>query len=482
MTVVVDDRADFTLTTYRRVSVDQEDVEIGARARDAMASARASFEALLDSDRSAFIYGTTTLPGAGARTRLSADEQRAWAQEMDNRRRGGWGFGDRRLEPRVVRGIIFARLSNYVEGHAKSRPVVAERIAAMLSRPMPQVPLDGEIGPGEVVPLAHVMADARLGDLREGEAMAVINGSPCAAALSADAALHARHRLALACAVMALSIEAFEAPLDAYDADLDALYGDPHEVAALVGLRDRLRGADVAGRRRYQAPVSYRIVGRVLAAADRAVAEIERTAETSLRSVTDNPVYLLPSPERPLGAAISTGGYHNAIASPALDALAAAWADLCVLADRHVMRLLEPRPGSPPRDPRSRRGGARGVAGLAYIAASFNEQARDAARRTLLPVSEGGGYLGQNDVAVPTFLAYARERRAAECVHGSLAILAVVASEILERLERSPAAGVRRLLDEVRGLCPPGAAERDRLSALAQRFATCSLTGEELTR
>jgi histidine ammonia-lyase len=474
MTVLVEDRSAFTLQTYRRVSVDGEAVEIGDRARAAMADARASFEALLESDRTAFIYGTTTRAGQGARTRLNAEEQRAWAREMGARRHGGWGFGERHLEPRVVRGIIFARLSNYVEGHAKSRPVVAERIAAMLSRPMPTVPLDGQIGAGEVLPLAHVMGDARLGELREGEPMAVINGSPCAAALSADAALHARRRLSLAAGIMALSIEAFEAPLDAYDPDLDALYGDSHEVRMLVALREWLRGAGDDGRRPHQAPVSYRIVPRVLAAGDRAVAEIERAATTSLRSVTDNPVYLLPGDERPLGAAISTGGYHNAMASPALDGLAAAWADLCVLADRHVTKLLEPSAAAPAEAGRPR------IAGLGFAAASFSEQARDAARRTLLPVSEGGGYLGQNDVAAPTFLAYARERRAAECLHGSMAILAVAASETLHQAQRPPAPGLQRLLGGVRALCPPGETRSDALAALASRLAGCSLTGEEL--
>jgi hypothetical protein len=120
------------------------------------------------------------------------------------------------------------------------------------------------------------------------------------------------------------------------------------------------------------------------------------------------------------------------------------------------------------------------VAGLGFLAASFNEQARDAARRTLLPVSEGGGYLSQNDVATPTFLAYQRERRAAECLDASLAILAVAGSEMLALEGRTPAAGVQRLLAGVRGLCPPGAADRDGLRALAARIETCSLSGEEL--
>ena len=42
----------------------------------------------------------------------------------------------------------------------------------------------------------------------------------------------------------------------------------------------------------------------------------------------------------PWGRCISTGGYHNAMAAPALDDLAAIWADLCLLCDRHGSKLL----------------------------------------------------------------------------------------------------------------------------------------------
>ncbi len=61
----------------------------------------------------------------------------------------------------------------------------------------------------------HVMAAVDADDLLvEGEGMALINGSPCATALAADVTLHAGHRLRLAEAIFALSIEALAAPLD----------------------------------------------------------------------------------------------------------------------------------------------------------------------------------------------------------------------------------------------------------------------------
>src|SRR4029077_2062874 len=167
----------------------------------------------------------------------------------------------------------------------------------------------------------------------------LINGPPCGAALIADAALAAAGRLDLAAKVFALSIEAFRAPLEHYDPALDSLWNDEHEAAALRGLRRYLAG-DGDGRRNYQAPVSYRILPRVLGQAHRAADRAGQIAMHSLASVTDNPVYLPPDVAYPRGRCLSTGGYHNAAASPALDNLAAIWADLCLLCDRHASKLL----------------------------------------------------------------------------------------------------------------------------------------------
>ncbi|MDF0752996.1 hypothetical protein NLU14_22475, partial [Marinobacter sp. 71-i] len=79
----------------------------------------------------------------------------------------------------------------------------------------------------------------------------------------ADSALAARRRLRRVEQVFALSIEAFRAPLEHYDAALETLWGDEHEAAALRGLRTLLAGG-TSERRNYQAPVSFRIVPRVL--------------------------------------------------------------------------------------------------------------------------------------------------------------------------------------------------------------------------
>jgi histidine ammonia-lyase len=479
MTVLVDSRRDFTLENFRRVAVGGEGVRIGTEAQRAMTAARESFMALLESDRTAFIYGTTTRAGIEVGRPLAPSEQRDYARA--GRRNSSPSFGgEANLDEHVVRGIVFARLANFVEGNAKTRPVIAERIAALLDGPLPSVSLGGQDGPGEVLPLLQLMS-AVDGDFEEGEPMALVNGSPCAAALAADVALASRRRLRVAERMFALSVEAFRAPLEAYDGALDALWEDGDEVAALRGLREWLAGASEVDRVTHQAPVSYRILPRVLGQAHRAVEAIVHAARISLRSVTDNPVYVTPDERHPLGRVISTGGYHNGMVYPAMSALAAAWADLAFLAERHVTamhvgatashlpRLLE-RPG----------GGGGRTNLLGWVAGSFLEDARLAASVTLLPAGLADA---QNDVAAPTFAAYRKARAAGSCLDASLALLGASSSQALWATDRAPAPPLRSLVENIRSTFPPvddpaGRRIGDELDRLAQAIGASTLAPE----
>jgi histidine ammonia-lyase len=415
-------------------------VELSEEALERIGSCRAGFLGLLESDPDAVVYGVTTGAGDRASVRLSEDERVEWARRPPAT---GASFG-KALPERVARGIVLARLANFVEGNAAVRPALAVAVAELLDgRPLPAVPAQGNGGAGEVLPLGHLFYELGIQiSLETKEMMALINGSPCAAALVADAALAARRRLGLAEEVFALSAEAILAPLEAYAADLEPLWDDEHEQAALRRLRELLRGG-VAARRSYQAPVSYRILPRVLGHARRAVAGAERAAGISLRSVTDNPVYIPPDERRPHGAVISTGGYHNGQAYPALDALAFAWADLCQLAERHTEQLLQ--------DSSALGEGDRFMRGLSMVQVGWAEEARTSAQPTFLPL---GGF-GQNDTASPTFLAANKERHVGSCLDAALAVLALVASQALHVKERGAPPALDELLTGVRERCPP---------------------------
>jgi histidine ammonia-lyase len=178
----------------------------------------------------------------------------------------------------------------------------------------------------------------------------------------------------------------------------------------------------------------------------------------SLSSISDNPVYLPPDAAHPHGRCISTGGYHNAMAAPALDDLAAIWADICVLCERHSNKLLNGQISQLPdmlmigRQP----GESDGRGHIGYVpmaAAGYIELAKAAAQRTFIHGSDAGA--GQDDVASPVFLAWGKEERAGRLLDASLAMLAVVASQALHVTDRAVPPALREFTDLVRSYVPP---------------------------
>jgi histidine ammonia-lyase len=182
------------------------------------------------------------------------------------------------------------------------------------------------------------------------------------------------------------------------------------------------------------------VLGRVREAQSHA----ERTAASSLASVSDNPVFLPPGPGRPLGAFLSNGSYHNDRAHPAIDGLAHAWADLAQLAQRHVDQLFQ-HPVSAPS-----------LAGewltkpLHMVAAGYAEEARTLAQTTVL----GLGGFGQNDLPSPAFLAWGKAQAVGTCLDRVLAVLAALASQALHVAGQSPPPALAPFLNEVRRSFP----------------------------
>jgi histidine ammonia-lyase len=445
MTVRIATRDDISLDAVRRVAREGEGVELAPEAVARMDEAQATFAAFVEArvaeDPGALIYGTTTAPGDGAAVALTPEAQarrptRLWTAHT---------FGEP-LPERVVRAIVLARLANFVGGNAAVRSDIARAVVAMLDEPLPEVPADGNGGAGEILALGRLFYDlsARM-EMRPKERMALINGSPCAAALVADIALAARARLVLTEAVFALAVEAARAPLDAYAEDLDALWDDEHETAALRALRALLAGG-APDRQAHQGAVSFRILPRVLGQARRAVAEAERAAEVSLRSVTDNPVYVLPDDDRPLGTVLSNGGYHNARAPAAIDAVGVVWADLCQVAQRLTDKLLQ-HPTTAAllaRDEWT-------MKPLHMVATGWAEEARAHAGATLLSL---GGF-GQNDVPSMGFLAWRRADATGRCLDAALAIVAALGAQALHAAGQSPPPALAGLVDEIRATFPP---------------------------
>jgi len=450
-------RSDITLKSFEAVAWQGEGVRLAPDALARIGDARAAFMRLIE-DPAINIYGVTSGYGSRAGQRLKPEDRKRHAAQPNHGTAATFG------EPfpkRVTRGFVLARLANLLEGHAAVRPKLAEAVAAMLDQgSLPDVPSIGNSGAGEILALGHLFA--ALGEtvgLEEKEHLALINGSPCAAALIADAALASGRRVEVAKEILALSAEAFKSPLEAYDAALESLWQDPAESEALSAIRSLIAGG-ASERRPYQAPVSFRIVPRILGRAIRARDAAIHAAEVSLGSITDNPVYLPPGSgssddaRYPNGRVLSNGGYHNGMAAPALDDLAAGWADLCTIAERQSAKLLDGKVSLLPDQLRADPDDPRELIPVPMVAVGLGERARHAAQRSFLPGAESGGF-GQNDVGVASFLAWQKEAVAGKAFDGCLAVLGLIAAEALDVTKRDAPPALRARLAFIRRHAPP---------------------------
>ncbi len=441
-------RADIDLDAFRRVAWEGEGVTIVPAALELIGDRRARFETFIATHPERRFYGINVHAGDGSHRPLDDAARRDYARGMQS----AVSFGEP-LPQRAVRGIVLSRLTNFIEGHSGVTPGLAEAVAAMLDgRPLPDVPRHGNGGSGEIPALGALFGS--LGSERQlelKESMSLINGSPCAAALTADAVLCAEDLIAWAQQLFGLAAVAYgPVSADIFDARLDDLWGDPFQGAALARLRVQLDGSAAAVEPgaadappgHVQPPVSFRIIPRVVGNALRVLDHAQAAARTSLGAVSDNPTLLFEGDE--LVEIVSTGGFHNGTAAPVIDSLAATVADLSALALHQLHRLQESREALPRFD-------ATNLGILQMAANGYAEEARAACAPSLL----GLGGRGQNDVPSPSFIAFNRYQRVHGFAAGTLACLACIAAQSLYQTGRAAPPALADTLAAVSALSAP---------------------------
>jgi histidine ammonia-lyase len=441
---------------------------------------RAQFLALVEKEPETRIYGVTTGFGDRARILLSRSEREQQATSPAIQKSLGVG---RRLPVSVVRAMIFSRLINFVSGYAAVSLATAKDVAAMLDEgyPLPEMRLESQDSPGELHQLFnlyhHLMG--LMSQLRDQNALR--NGAGCAPGLIGELALRSERRAELAVAVFALSIDAGNMGLAPYDPALKPLLNDRFEAKAINGLNYCLAGVSMEGRRDYQAPISWRVLTRMLGQMHRTVAALKEAAEELLTTVNDNPVFLGPEEAPPNGRCITTGGFHVPRAYHAINAQAALWADLAAIAARETQQLH--RGSVTGLTDRLWNVGSRFstffLSGAVYDQAA---RAQDAARPALIPLYTPQDE--QTDIVMPLFLAWEREGAAATAFDRCLAMLAAAASMALDVADREPAPALAGLLARLREIFPvvrDARALGEGIDSLAGHFAEITRGGAAVT-
>lgn len=269
------------------------------------------------------------------------------------------------LEAPAVRAIIACAINNLAHGRSGVRTEVVDALAALLAQQcIPEVPTDGSVG--YLTHMAHIAAvllgewHARIrGERKSGaqalaaagiaplvleakEGLSLVNGTPCAAGLTALALVRAERLLDWADLIAAMTFENLCGRPSTFDREALSLRVSP--ALALVGARMRtfLLGSGMlapAEGGRTQDPLSLRAVPQVHGAVREQFAAAAAAVDAELASVTDNPA-LLGSIESP--RALSEAHAVGAAIGLCADAFGIALAELASMSERRIDRLVNP--------------------------------------------------------------------------------------------------------------------------------------------
>jgi len=232
----------------------------------AMAASRRIVEAHLDDGEAH--YGINTGFGSLSRKRVSGPDLAALQRNLVRSHAAGVGPP---LPTDVVRAMMLLLAASLARGISGVRPVVAERIVAMLNAGVtPIVPEVGSVGAsGDLAPLAHLAlpligrGQVELGGhvmpaliaLRETgmeqlalgakEGLAILNGTQLMSALGALVAGDAARLMATASVAAAMSVEALLCTDVAFSAALQAARPHPGQIAVAAEMRWLLRDSSL---------------------------------------------------------------------------------------------------------------------------------------------------------------------------------------------------------------------------------------------
>jgi histidine ammonia-lyase len=307
-------------------------------------------------------YGINTGIGALCDTVVDGDKRAALSRNIILSH--ACGVGDP-LPPAETRAIMAAQISNFLHGASGIRAELVEALCALLAADcLPIVPSRGSVGylshsaaislvligagsarhQGETITGAEAMA--RIGTapfvLGAKEGLSLVNGTPCAAGLARLALARTEHLLDWADAAAAMTYENLGCQADVFAAETLALR--PSSGIAQTGdtMRRYLDGSGLLASRagaRTQDALSLRTIPQVHGAVRDNFDKFMRVVDLELASVTDNPALFGPleAPQVLMGA--QAVGVALGLA---MDQLAVVAADLAMIAERRIDRLVNP--------------------------------------------------------------------------------------------------------------------------------------------
>jgi histidine ammonia-lyase len=404
MNPVVIDRP-LTWDRLARLAWREAGLELSPEAKARIQAAHAIVLAIVA--RNIRAYGVNTGVGALSDVIIPRDQQDALSRNIVMSHAVGIGAP---LGAPETRAMMAATVGNFAHGHSGLRLAVVQRIVDLLNADcLPVIPRQGSVGyishrahiglavigqgavmlGGAQMPAAEALASLGLDPvvLEAKEGLCLVNGSACAAGLAGLVVARALHALDWADAVAAMTFETQGCQLRAIAPAAMALRVSSGLAQVTARLNRLLAGSGIlaaAAGRRTQDALSLRSIPQIHGAARDVWSEAADTVDRELASSTDNPA-ILGSPEspevysqaHPLGAAVGL----------AMDHLATAMAQIGMISERRLDRMVNPLVSGLPPFLADGGGVTSGFMIAQYAAASLSAENR----RLAAPASLDGG-------------------------------------------------------------------------------------------
>jgi len=348
---------------YRCIVHRREKIALDGGALDRVERSRALF--LKHLDTGVVCYGVNTGLGAQAGVDLSAEEQALLPRHILLGRSAGTGpaFPDA-----VARGAMLIKLAQFLTGYSAVSADLCRFIADRLNDGFtPYIPSEGLGMAGEIIPLCH-LAQTLIGEglvlggngerlsaadwLRKRgvapyepkskEGLSLINGVAVAPAVAFEIAARLRGTLSLATLTAAASVEGLAAPLEPFSQDVANLRREAGLKDVAAKLTDLLAHSRIE-RGTCQPPISFRVVPQVHGACLDAIRRLEQAIVAEWQAIGDNPAFIPDESSPAFGRLVHSGNFHCAALTAEVEAAALALAQVGLLSERRLHRLLDHR-------------------------------------------------------------------------------------------------------------------------------------------
>ncbi|MES2503518.1 MAG: histidine ammonia-lyase [Myxococcota bacterium] len=342
--MIILDGQSLSLKQLKEIACHKTPIQIAPHCLDKIANIRLEID--LKASGSKAYYGINTGFGALSETKISTEDLEKLQRNLILSHAVGVGEP---LSEAETRALMLLRLNTLAKGFSGVRPLILERLAALLNRNLlPQIPRKGSVGAsGDLAPLAHLamflMKDhegVEAFELHAKEGLALINGTQAMTAVGCLAQLEAESLSDFADQIGSLSLDVLlgsDAPMDNR---IHEARPHPGQIQSAKRIKELLGSSELNESHRYcrkvQDAYSLRCMPQVHGATRDVLQYTRSVLEREINSATDNPLVFENHD------ILSGGNFHGQPVAFALDFLGIATAELANISERRMEQMLNP--------------------------------------------------------------------------------------------------------------------------------------------